>query len=85
MDVVGFSDYFIALAIEVADGGEGAGLVFPSAAVIVLEAEIGALGLAFGVDADFGGLFVVYAGHMFHFGFSYIYFILAGVSANLYS
>ena len=51
MDIMGFSDYFIALAIEVADGGEGAGLVLFSAAIIVLEAEIGALGLAFGVDA----------------------------------
>ena len=52
MDIVGFSNYFIALTIEVIDGGEGAGFVFLSAAVIVLEAEIGAFGLAFGVDTD---------------------------------
>ena len=51
MDIMGCSNYFIALAIEIAAGGEGTGLVLLSAAIVVLEAEIGALGLAFRVDA----------------------------------
>ena len=48
-----------------------------TAGVSLLEAKIGAFGLAFGVYADFEGLFVVYTGHMFHFAYLEYYITLS--------
>ena len=67
VDIVGLRDDFVAFACEEGEEGEGAGLVFVPAGVSSFEADVGAGGPAFWIDADLFGLLVVHAGHMFHF------------------
>jgi hypothetical protein len=67
VDVACFRDDFVAFASEEGEEGEGAGLVLVPAGVCSFEADVGAGGPAFGIDADLFSLLVVHAGHMFHF------------------